>query len=319
MSTLSTSAIYLHADHPEWGRGIILPASAARADRLDLSFEVGGRRILMKTFAQKLQAAEVTPLEAKTLLEKLSVRRASHAPIKAPRNKATEKKTTVLLADFAAQLELFLSLFPGSFQGEKYERLERTGGKSKKGAKDVAVAKAAKAFVPGAFAGNGDEVYAAAADLARSSGLVHPLDGATTLASIPADKRPVFLAGLQGWLFGTGDEEQRFTAFVAAIAEAAGPEAKRPSWPLVTSFAALVQPKKHVCVKPTTFQRQAALLSLPLDYSPSPNYAAYQQFLAIANATEARLTDVGEKPRDLLDVSAFISLTQSPQPKPTVG
>jgi hypothetical protein len=309
MTELSTTAIYHHADHPEWGRGILLPLSAARPDRLDLAFETGGRRILMKSYASKLQAVEVTPLEAKTLLEKLAVRRNSSTPIKVVRARGA-RKTPVSFPDFEAQLRLFRTLFPEGFGDAKYVRLERQG---KKGGKDAAQATAAKAFVPAAFEGDATAAFTAAAELARSSGLVHPLDGASTLGSIAAERRPDFLKALHAWLFGASDEQKRFEELVAAIGLAAGPGVKRPSWPLVTMFAALREPNTHVSVKPTAFQRQAALLGLPLTYSPTPNYAGYQQFVAVARETERRLRAAGEQPRDLLDVSAFISLTQSPQ------
>jgi hypothetical protein len=310
MTEISTSTIYHHADHPEWGRGIILPLSAARQDRLDLAFEMGGRRVIMKSFAAKLQAVDVTPLEAKTLLEKLAVRRNSSTPIKVSRAKGA-KKAPAAFVDFDAQRRLFRTLFPEGFQDPKYIRTERQG---KKGGRDAALASAASAFVPAAFEGSGETAFSAAAELARSSGLVHPLDGSTTLGSIAPEKRPEFLAGLRSWLFGQGDEQKRFEGFLASIAQAAGAGSKRASWPLVTMFAALKDPAKHVSVKPTAFQRQAALLGLPLDYSPVPNYAGYEQFLAVARETESRLRTAGEQPRDLLDVTAFISLTQSPQP-----
>jgi len=302
--------VYHHADHPEWGRGIILQSGSHRADRLDLSFETGGHRILMKTFAAKLQPADVTPHEAAVLHEKLSAKRSTNTPIKVPRKKkAGSDKPAPVITDFNAQLALFRSLFPGGFQGEKFVKAERgvADAPKKKGNKAAALAQAKHAFREEAFEHGGAEAFEAAATLAKESGFVHPLDGAT-FATIKAEDRPEFLAALRDLLHGPGAEGPRFDRLVASIKVEGG---KRPSWTLATVFGALAHPDRDVCVKPTALQKQAPLMNLPLDYVPSPNAEVYAQLVAITKATEAALKKAGENPRDIVDVSAFISATHS--------
>lgn len=312
MSTASpNSYVYRHADHPEWGRGIVLPAAAGRMDRLDLSFETGGRRILMKTFASKLTVVDMPEAEADVLREKLAARRASNTPIVTKKKKPGAAKSPVAVPDFEAQLALFKKLFPEGFQAVQFERAEEkpTGpaAKPKRVLAVHSVALAKKSFAPAAF--SSDVPFTAAAELAKSSGLVHPLDGAALLGTVTEADRPKFLAALKSLLHGTESEATRFDGFVTALTEIAGAGAKRPSWPLATMFAALSDPTNQVCVKPTAFRLQAAMLKLPLDYTPAPSFAVYEQFLAVAKATEKALKDAGEQPRDLLDVHTFISAT----------
>jgi hypothetical protein len=308
MSAPENATIYTHADHPEWGRGIILPAAPGRQDRFDLSFESGGRRVVLRTFASKLQKAEVTPLEASVLSEKLAVRKLAGPPIKVPKKKAGGATSAPIIADFTAQLRLFETLYPGGFAGEKYVADVRGGSptaKKRKGDKTVALATAAQALRPAAFEGPASEVFDAVLNLAKTSGLVHPLDGTSTLKALDEPQRAAFVAALGELLYGSAPEAERFDKLVASLSVTD----ERASWSTVTMFQALVQPAQHVCVKPTAFQKQAALVQLPLDYETTPTAPVYAQFLAIARATEESLKKAGQQPRDLVDVHCFICLT----------
>jgi hypothetical protein len=303
MSNQQVPVIYQHADHPEWGRGIVLPPAPGRDDRLDLSFETGGRRVLLRRFSSKLVRADVTAHEASVLGEKLAVRKTAGPPIKVPRKRKATAPPAVI-PDFSAQVRLFERLYPGGFRGEKYMQEERGTDPKKKGEKGTALTTAAQRFRPAAFDASPADVFACALDLARNSGFVHPLDGTTTLGALDESQRTQFVTALGELLHGSAPEAERFNRFIASMGATA-----KPSWPLVTMFQALVSPAAHVCVKPTAFQKQAALMGVPVAYAPRPAAAIYAEFLAVARATEAALRKAGQAPRDLVDVHSFICLT----------
>ena len=308
--------LYQHADHPEWGRGVALPQGGGRADRIDLSFELGGRRTILKRFSAKLAPVEMSRDEATALGEKLAGRRSASATVRTGAKRPKGVASTI--ATFDAQLLQFEAAFPGGFRGEKFESEERgvAGAKRRKSDKGAAIADAAAVLGEQAFAGGDAEaVFEAATALVRNTTLVHPLEGANTLGTMAAEHRGEFVAALRELLYGTHDEGDRFERFVAAIRLGGGSvAAKRPSWPLATMFAALVHPTRHVCVKPTFFQKQAALLKLPLDYQPLPSAEVYAQFVTMVRKTEAALRAAGQDPRDLVDVCSFICLTHGAKP-----
>lgn len=307
--------IYQHVDHPEWGRGVVVPAESGRADRLDLSFEMSGRRTILKSYAAKLTRVDMPAEEAQILGEKLASRRAAAPPSRINTKKPKGAAAVASFPSFEAQVRQFETWFPGGFAGETFLREERglPEGRRRKTDKGPAIAEAAEALSQEAFAsGDPEAIFEAVCELVRSTSFVHPLEGANSLGSMKPEYRGEFLESLRDLLYGTHDYGVRFDRFVASVRleDAKGAE-KRPSWPLVTMFAALVHPAEHVCVKPTFFQRQAALLRIPVDYQPRPDGLVYSQLLAVTRRTEEQLRAAGHEPRDLVDVFSFISATQS--------
>jgi hypothetical protein len=311
-------AIIEHTDHPEWGRGVVLALEGARPDRLDISFEKGGRRTILKSFSAKLLPVSMGVEEAQQLGERLSSRRSATAPrAGTPVKKKSGSLGAPAFATFDSQLKAFLAMYPGGFRGEKFEKTVRGLPEAKRKKTDTgpAIAAAAAAFGEGSFA-NAAAVFEAMTELVRSTSFVHPLEGANLLGTMKDAHRPELVAALEELLHGTHDAGDRFDRFVSAIKlEDASGAVRRPSWPLATMFAALVHPTAHVCVKPTYFQKQAALLSVPLDYQPLPSSAVYAQFLTVVRKTQEALLAAAQAPRDLVDVASFICLTQGAKPE----
>lgn len=304
--------IITHADHPEWGRGVILPVQGGRADRIDISFEMGGRRTILRTFATKLKPVAMAADEAKLLGDRLASRRSASGPVKtSSKKKPKGAVAAVSFPTFEAQLAAFETAYPGGFRGEAFERDVRglPDAKRKKSDTGPALAEAAKSLGKQAFESqDANALFEAAASLVKNTAFVHPLEGANLLGALKEEQRPAFVAALRDLLHGTDEEADRFDRFVSAIKLDGD---KRPTWPLVTIFAALVHPTRHVCVKPTAFQKQAALLRVALDYQPLPTSTVYDRFLATVRKTEEALKNAGQSPRDLVDVASFIGVTQS--------
>ncbi len=105
--------------------------------------------------------------------------------------------------------------------------------------------------------------------------------------------------------FGT-----RFGQFLAAFQQAVG---KPAGWQLATAFTALSEPSEQVCVRPTIFRAQAKLSAPGLSIPKLPTASSYARCLAMVKHLSAKLTDHGETPRDLMDVTDFIRVTTQPE------
>lgn len=305
--------IYQHVDHPEWGRGVVVEAEAGRRDRLDISFEKGGRRTILKTFSSKLMPVVMPTDEAVSLGTKLASRRAPSTRAGTKKSKSSAAKS--MFSSFEAQLAYFLKQFPDGFLGEKFEKDERgaPGAKRRKTDKGPAVEEARACLSEEAFATQDEAwIFDQVANLFRTTSFVHPLEGANSLDSMKPEYRTEYVEALKNLLYGTEDEGDRFDRWVAAIRlDDAKGEPKRPSWPLTTMLPAVVHPDVNVCVKPTFFQRQAALMNVPLDYQPKPDALVYSRFQTVVRKTDEALRSAGQEPRDFVDVHSFICLTQS--------
>jgi hypothetical protein len=80
-------------------------------------------------------------------------------------------------------------------------------------------------------------------------------------------------------------------------------------------LAALVFPNEHAFVKPSYYEKQAALMAFDLRYERVPNAAAYGRMQQLSEELGKRLTALGQTPRDKMDVYGFIGRTLSPQKK----
>jgi hypothetical protein len=114
-----------------------------------------------------------------------------------------------------------------------------------------------------------------------------------------------FAFGLYNLLYSNGSEQERFENFAQVCARLAPPEGGLFTWQIVTVFAAIAQPRRHVFIKPVITRQAAIKYGFPFDYQPAPTWSTYSSMLDFAACLRADLSDL--KPRDLLDIHAFIS------------
>jgi hypothetical protein len=76
------------------------------------------------------------------------------------------------------------------------------------------------------------------------------------------------------------------------------------TWPLVTVFGFIAQPRAHIFLTPVAMKKAARMLGHDLPYSARPNWTTYSSFLEFASSTRAALSDL--RPRDLIDVQFFL-------------
>ena len=118
------------------------------------------------------------------------------------------------------------------------------------------------------------------------------------------DGARLFAAGLFEYLHGDGDLQPRFETWVEIVASLPRRQTRVLTWPLVTVFGFIAQPRQHMFMKPNTMRAAARLYDFELDYRSRPNWQTYSNLLELARRVRIDQRDLG--PRDLIDVQSFL-------------
>ena len=113
-----------------------------------------------------------------------------------------------------------------------------------------------------------------------------------------------FAEGLYSLLHGEGQLEQRFEQWVDVVSQLPRRQTRVLTWPIVTVFAFIAQPKDHMFVKPLVMRRAATAYGYPLLYASRPAWAIYSGILQFAAQVRRDVADW--KPRDMVDIQSFI-------------
>lgn len=113
-----------------------------------------------------------------------------------------------------------------------------------------------------------------------------------------------FATGLHDYLHGTGPLERRFEEWVEVVAGLPRRQTRVLTWPMVTVWGFLAQPKTHIFLKPTVTRIAAAEYGYELAYRSRPNWETYASLLQLARIVRSDLRDLG--PRDMIDVQSFL-------------
>jgi hypothetical protein len=113
-----------------------------------------------------------------------------------------------------------------------------------------------------------------------------------------------FARGLYDFLHGSGSPEERFEAWVETVAGLPRRQTRVLTWPMVTVWGFLAQPKAHIFVKPTVTRIAAEEYGYAWPYRSRPNWETYESLLALAAIVKRDLADL--KPRDMIDIQSFL-------------
>ena len=113
-----------------------------------------------------------------------------------------------------------------------------------------------------------------------------------------------FATGLYDFLYGGGSIERRFLNWVDVVAQLPRRQTRVLTWPLVTVFGFIAQPRTHMFVKPTVTKLAAAAYSYDLAYESRPNWTTYKSTLDFAATIKRDVLDL--QPRDMIDLQSFI-------------
>ncbi len=164
----------------------------------------------------------------------------------------------------------------------------------------------------------GDEVYAArldrgdfaaiAADAVRIESATNLLFSFEKMALRDAVRSATgarqFAAGLYQWLYGEGEDRDRFESWVATVGDLPRRQTRVLTWPLVTVFGFLARPYVHMFLKPRVTRQAALEYGFDFEYRPEPNWDTYAGLLAFARRIKRDTRDL--RPRDMIDAQSFI-------------
>ncbi len=113
-----------------------------------------------------------------------------------------------------------------------------------------------------------------------------------------------FSEGLYEFLHGAESEERRFLNWVSALEGLPRKQTRVLTWPIVTVFGFIAQPKHHIFLKPNTTKEAARKVGLSFDYVSRPNWTTYKSYLALAVRVRRNIRHMC--PRDMMDIQSFL-------------
>jgi hypothetical protein len=298
---------FRHTRRPEWGLAVL---AWERDGKRAYLFEGGMLKVLAEPFFGLMQPMTEPPEDGASIVQRLAKHLEANESIRT--STRASLPPNVSLED---QVGLLKGEFPGGFAGTEWQDKVRGLGQQRRlkrhrnAAIEHARAELSQAKLDEYLQSKRySEAWAALAEVLSASDLAPPkqvetLKGRSDKAT--AQSVEVLIA----LLYGEGDFAECFDAFVKELRRMLG---SSPSWELATATSALVHPEVHVCVRKTSFQRQAEMRMASVGNSQRPNSAGYVGFLDLAKNTMQALTDLDVKPEDFLDVHDFLKLATTP-------
>ena len=113
-----------------------------------------------------------------------------------------------------------------------------------------------------------------------------------------------FATALFNLLHGPDALELRFSSWIAAVAGLPRRQTRVLTWPLVTVFGFLAQPKTHFFFKPTVTREAARRYGMELPYASRPSWPMYKALVSFVRKVRGDISDM--RPRDMIDVQSFL-------------
>ena len=113
-----------------------------------------------------------------------------------------------------------------------------------------------------------------------------------------------FAQGLHDLLYGRGGDETRFERWIEVVGGLPRRQTRVLTWPLVTVFAFIAQPDRHIFLKPNVTRVAAREYGFDFQYASKPNWDTYQSLIAFAE--DVRRETKKLRPKDMIDLQSFI-------------
>ncbi|MDQ3917801.1 MAG: hypothetical protein M3348_04935 [Acidobacteriota bacterium] len=113
-----------------------------------------------------------------------------------------------------------------------------------------------------------------------------------------------FAEGLYEFLHGGGQVERRFEHWVEVVSQLPRRQTRVLTWPLVTVFGFIAQPRTHIFLKPNATRTAAREYGFDFKYKSRPSWETYASLLEFAEAIRSDQRDLG--PRDMIDLQSFM-------------
>src|SRR4051812_28758616 len=118
------------------------------------------------------------------------------------------------------------------------------------------------------------------------------------------DSAKTFATGLFDYIYGDKSLKVRLETFVTEVQKLPRKQTRVLTWPLVTVFGFIANPKEHIFLKPNVTKQAAIAYGYDLDYISKPNWDTYFSYLEFAALIKRNIKDL--KPKDMIDLQSFI-------------
>ena len=113
-----------------------------------------------------------------------------------------------------------------------------------------------------------------------------------------------FATGLHDFLYGAGTPQERFRAWVEAVASLPRKQTRVLTWPIITVFPFIAEPRQHIFLKPNVTRRAASEYLFDFQYASKPSWPTYAGLLRFAKLVRHDLKSL--HPRDMIDIQSFL-------------
>jgi hypothetical protein len=197
----------------------------------------------------------------------------------------------------------FLGHFPGGFRDETYLDWER-GYKWEASQRWESVLNES-AFERLIKARRFDEIAASAIRIESRTNLLFSFEKMALRDAVRfSDGARAFASALFDLLHGRGTTEMRFSNWIDTIAGLPRRQTRVLTWPLVTVFGFIAQPRTHFFLKPTVTREAARRYGVELPYASRPSWPLYKNLLDFVGRVRADIGDL--RPRDMIDMQSFL-------------
>jgi len=118
------------------------------------------------------------------------------------------------------------------------------------------------------------------------------------------DGARAFATGLYEFLHGGGNEQTRFEEWCETVARLPRRQTRVLTWPLLTVWGFIAQPKTHIFLKPNVTRLAAKKYDYDFVYGSRPNWDTYTSLRDFAERVRRDTRDLS--PRDMIDLQSFI-------------
>ncbi|MYL82780.1 DUF3553 domain-containing protein [Desulfovibrio aerotolerans] len=267
-----------HIKLPQWGLGKVIELLESGAVRVFFEFE--GEKKMQRHFLTPAQAPESHPV-----LEKIDLDRALDGTVSFPNLEAA-----------------FLKMFPEGFDDQRYLAEERSY--RLEASRSLHAELGCETLEALLRAGDYEAVCLLAKKLLAKTTLVFPNEKTALTDGFKKgdDQKEHFAKALDILLYGEGELGPRFTGFVEVLDELGVCK-----WTIATYFLYLLDPSRHIFIKPTYIQKAAQAYGFDIGYTTRPNWACYQRMLRLVDYVASQLAKRELlNPHDLVDVQGFI-------------
>lgn len=120
----------------------------------------------------------------------------------------------------------------------------------------------------------------------------------------PAAGAKAFALGLFEFLHANRSPQSRFERWIEVVGALPRRQTRVLTWPVVTVFAFLAQPREHFFLKPNVTRLAAREYGFDFQYRSRPNWETYRNLLEFANTVARDQREL--KPRDMIDIQSFL-------------